>query len=445
MAAGRLKRSVVALAMAAFVAAMVLCDMRLTALSLTKPAQKVLRLYHHPLPNRAAASHASQIRATTRPDRLIVMQDHEDVIENWLDVAGASILHVDKHDDLELPEPSFACRPGGQGQGPLAGIRNNNFLLAAAFCSIASRLLWVHPDFRCDHCSYHSSSAAGTHRCEIGRTGNDGGAGKGEFVVRPLNRSSIQRGDVRACGASRPEWASPTARLVHTAPFELAVTPISLFSAGLTAEAAAGRGGWFLRPWILDFDLDYLVDDSQAPKMRGPPDIEFDHDAPRRHFDQDELERLRKWLAVRRIGFPRNIAAYDVRIGEPPQPIASQLLQERLYVLEGALRPLRANPPLRVCIVRSNWGGYTPIEQTAQLEAAAVGMLRRVFPSLQGVATEYRGRGTLNWSETEQLGRMLHAARRTKDKDGRLRPAHQGRTGGRGVLGRGLGGAEREH
>ena len=425
-----------------------------------------------------------------QPPRLVIVQDHGDVLPHWWVGAGASVLHVDKHDDLEMPESSFSSCENR------SGLRNNNFIMAAISCGHVSRVLWLHPEFQCMHCNYAGSEQPGIHRCQLGT------AHGGQYVVRPTDEAMQRRQLDQACGASSKEWALTQPRAAHS--FELAVFGVTSFArdvmqdnthpaGGLRrSEAASQFEGWFgasgggsaadaarpgywaaHRPWILDLDLDYFVDDSEAPKMRGPPDVDFDeagtllhmqclhtHEAPgakrrvhtrglgtltrqlihicmRTHVHAGVTRRfhprgLRKLLHFSK-NFPgdslvrerfENMLSYEIYTpAPPPVPLTAERLQARLSSLEIALRQLTSldRPPAVITIVRSNVGGYTPVEQTAWLEEEVLSFLRRLYPSAARSTVEYAGEWTLNGSATAALGQMLRTARRKHSHDHALK------------------------
>lgn len=332
------------------------------------------------------------------PARLLVVQDHGDVLPYWRSFASTAILHVDKHDDLELPERDFAC---ALSAGRPADIRNNNFLLAAAFCGVTQRVLWVHPSFSCAHCDYGPLSSVGRHECEIGRTHD------GSFMVRQLNSGLQSR--ALPCGAKeQSEVASGTASLSLSQRYDLTFTDIATFRS-LPESAGWGSSSGSTEPWLLDIDLDYFVDDKQSPKMLGMPDRLFDKRLSQR-FNVSELKRIQRWARGQGADLAL-LAMYDLYIARQPVPIIDKVQARRIAKLEDALRRHVAAPPAGITVVRSNVGGYTPIEATSRLEEAVLSMLRSVYPSLRGVQAEYRGDNTLNRSSTEILGRWLTAAR----------------------------------
>lgn len=344
---------------------------------------------HHPTPRR-----------TARP-RLLVIQDHASVFVQWRQFANASVLHVDKHDDLELPKRRFtSCNSSQKGL-----LDNNNFLLAAGYCGILRRVLWLQPAFECGHCAARAFSALGTHTCEIGRNHS------GDFLVRRTGPGW----EFPACGASGPsDVASKTTRLNSAGRLEMSATDIRSF------KTQPALGWWGVRPpeqehpWLLDIDLDFFVDDTESPKMRGMPDVPFDGRYQRR-FNVSKLVHLQRWVRSRGAKL-RRLAMYELLIQHPPKPMRKDVCARRVAQLDEALRHharTAAGPPAVVTLVRSNEGGYTPIEATPWLEAMVLGMLRRVYPSFRRVPTEYVGDNTLNGSDSRRFARWFAAARVT--------------------------------
>ena len=112
-----------------------------------------------------------------------IVQDHGSVYPVWATAATRggschhghnkpiSVLHIDKHDDLELPSLprgvlEVDCHQPSES--------NNDFMVAAVACGLVNRLLWVHPRFDCKHCDYrmfeewnHEHPDTPAHRCEV--------------------------------------------------------------------------------------------------------------------------------------------------------------------------------------------------------------------------------------------------------------------------------------
>jgi hypothetical protein len=202
--------------------------------------------------------------------------------------------------------------------------------------------------------------------------------------------------------------ASGTASLSLSQRYDLTFTDIATFRS-LPESAGWGSSSGSTEPWLLDIDLDYFVDDKQSPKMLGMPDRLFDKRLSQR-FNVSELKRIQRWARGQGADLAL-LAMYDLYIARQPDPIIDKVQARRIAKLEDALRRHAAAPPAGITVVRSNVGGYTPIEATSRLEEAVLSMLRSVYPSLRGVQAEYRGDNTLNRSSTEILGRWLTAAR----------------------------------
>jgi hypothetical protein len=135
---------------------------------------------------------------------LIAVGDHGEVFGWWAAAVQAgvcpsssiSVFHVDKHDDMELPEKIQGDarknavdwkRFVDASATPIeidprdVGLANNNFQLALVLTGAADRLFWLYPDFDCAHCDYGFEA---THACEVGL------ASDGEYISRPVHAMS---------------------------------------------------------------------------------------------------------------------------------------------------------------------------------------------------------------------------------------------------------------
>ena len=330
---------------------------------------------------------------------------------------------MDKHDDMATPEDEFppSCSSSH------AGINNHNFLTAAAVCRQARRVLWILPDFECNHCDYRGFTSSGMHECEVGRlqSRRPQEAGGAVYAVRPLDPAL--RDERKACGSQSSEWATMSESLSPSRAFTYAAMRVSQLATVLSCEGlhcvsnASLLKSWF-RPssssWALDLDLDYFVDDLEAPKMCGPPDHPFDHEGVADRFDSQRLVHMREGLGARGPGVRGSempplelLAEYDLYSAKrPSRSLDESRIASRINALERVLRSLAppSKPPRVITVVRSNIGGYTPVEATAHLESAVLQMLRRLWPD---IASAIYGEGTLNATDTAQLGVLLAGAR----------------------------------
>ena len=95
----------------------------------------------------------------------------------------------------------------------------------------------------------------------------------------------------------------------------------------------------------------------------------MDYHAEQR-FDMRALRGLERWLQSKRFSLDGMVPflMYTLFTHDTPAPLVSVRVAERIAQLEAALRRSTSSAPSLVTIARSNEGGYTPIEATAELE-----------------------------------------------------------------------------
>ena len=248
-------------------------------------------------------------------------------------------------------------------------------------------------------------------------------------VTRQATGAAIAiRGNYICRGGLNPD-APPTedaaTPLQHARPFLMAALPVASIRAPLSPGATSGRWPWAsateqasgnATPWILDVDLDYFVDDLEAPKMRGPPDVSLNHTVAQLNtrFYGKRVHALRRWLCGR-LPYPlcASYFSFEGYIAQPPNPMRPAVFAQRLEELAKVLRLLPA-PPCLVTVARSNVGGYTPIANTTVLENSLVDLVQRTFFGANPAAVRYVPWEALNASDLAEFVRRWNLAHRTK-------------------------------
>ena len=373
--------------------------------------------------------------------------------------SSLSVFHVDKHDDMELPEKSegtknpvdwkrFVRAPPGTPTIDVdprhSGLANNNFQLALVLTGAASRLFWLYPDFDCAHCDYGWEPS---HACEVGL------ADDGEYISRPVHPMSrddtVKHG--LACAAfdrtlSKQMFIQGSPHLTRTISLGQQYN-FSMMSASERRDGATMPREWFSsdQGWILDIDLDYFVDDEQSPKMghllleeglaRNPNkemqvmyesleklrlSLSDDESAPlpqlprsvEKMYSPKGLRRLLKWFCTLTHEFYCTSMLLFELFKVPFRAISAEHVRDRMGRLVQRLRETNMKPCM-ITVARSNIGGYTPLAATLELEEALLQMLRSELPN--GVAVMHTA--TAHSSPVhKQLMQLIDEARMPRPK-----------------------------
>ena len=136
-------------------------------------------------------------------------------------------------------------------------------------------------------------------------------------------------------------------------------------------EVLHGSASWFApgKMWVLDIDIDYLVEWSETP----------DGNAPRSDMMNGlRIHRILRWLCKLTVQCRRIV--YELELEPPTKLEISQAeIADRVAGIEELLRDLLPSRPCLVTIARSNQGGFTPLRWTMAMEDAVVAMLERVY------------------------------------------------------------------
>lgn len=407
-----------------------------------------------------------------------VVAYHGHAIAAWRDMirsgkcrAGAALVHVDKHADMEPPwvvlepdvQPLVASLlerlgPTMQTNISITGfthpcsshcrmncscfLRNNNFITTAAMDGIIDQILWLYPDFPCSQCGYGRSQR---HSCLMARATDDG------CVTIQRERSQSQRNDSHRTSALSCAENVETARDTPSlAPMARGLRrhytlEVSSVSSALGADHSVNNervlSAQSLRDdadWILDVDLDFLVPDEESPKARNiqmynldSSSSELPEELARQVFDWDAVEQAKRW-ACKAMTALTDLCAVSVQsqlVGGRPLPLQPHTVRSRLSHVERLLTTQwgARRPPCAVTIARSLEGGYTPIAHTRLLEEQVVAMIRRVFHSRHW---RYDTSRTVLTTVLDELSRRIEAARRPSPSvirsEGRARKDAQG-------------------
>lgn len=348
-----------------------------------------------------------------------VMQNHGEayyVMEHLIrsgtcpaDPGGITVLHIDHHDDMGLPNFQLdTLRPGGcrlQNDSECA-LDNANFLLAAHIRTGAlKRILWLYPP----HLMHADSTEASSHPiipphvCVLGTARVPRRDGRQYYSHRSSPSSAWgleRRFSLFTCGSSpaneEGSAVEEAARNVRAAArrrssfrreeyvelagreYELAVLSSAAALSARWQRRLLANGTWFARSasgasWILDLDLDYLVRREEAAPSEYLSAVHERASPLRRHYAEGArllcaltrqcLDILSEWLRP-----------------PPAKPVIERAeAEERLSTLRHVLRGLLPARPCAVTLARSNEGAFTPLGATLMLEDAALDMLRELY------------------------------------------------------------------
>lgn len=378
--------------------------------------------------------------------------------------AGATVVHVDKHDDMQPPQilreaefqrfgPDFreilGLNDSNASLDALAltcdahcnsacrcVLQNNNFITTAVMLGLASHVLWLYPDFHCAQCAYERVPL---HQCELL-------ADNGDLRFRPsaAPSSTVAEGSSRItpCGthiewdahrrvltaiASESPLLSSSRGIVRTRgptrySFEACAVGEALGSQPPRINASSHRPGSEGAGWILDFDLDFLVPDNESPRMRnlrhqtpGTDESEGAQLSPSQVeslFDKDRLASVRQWAcaAMPILADMCDVVFLAQLTVEPPQPPSRAEVARRLSGIEMLLTRHwgASRPPCAITVARSLEGGYTPIGYARLLEEETVAMVRRVFHRTKWAYSTAR---TVDASVLSELSDRIDVAR----------------------------------
>ena len=363
----------------------------------------VLLLYH--LLSSGSAAERPPETASALP--LAIFHDHGVALDSWMTHCPAgrlSVLHIDKHDDLEVPENvawvrKYKCRKHTR--------RNNDFIVAAAACDRVDRVAWIRGDFASSSGMREYEPA---HRCRIGRLSAESACTQvfgerrtckaGEYAFAPMDlvpSAGLQHGggsgarcdpfpERGACASFGPCVTNASA-LQDTSEYEFAVMREAEAVRGASVLGSLGNvSEWLLgaeaRPWILDVDLDYFVDDLHSPKTAA----------------------LQKSALGELVGEVTSAAEVDalcegfMELADAAGTSASvccDLVFELMILpkvprlnwqeVRHSMRQLRIllqgmpTPPCLVTVARSIVGLYTPLADALELEQRTLGLLEEVF------------------------------------------------------------------
>ena len=309
---------------------------------------------------------------------------------------NVAILHIDHHDDMQLPEAGFEsmepaqCDPDRESECPL---HNDNQQLATVIKSAGAvnRTLWLYPAYK------GTEWVTPPHVCVVGKNSHGryshrtiagewwGLEDAGQHVVPP------GRGFV--CG-STPYFAAPGGdehdptrptrepldAFERVATYEYAqasLADVGLRSASRDPAVVAvrdvlhGNSSWFLpgKAWVLDIDIDYLVERPET-SVGNPSRTDV--------IRAIRIERTLDWLCDLTVQCSRIVSELDLE--PPPKPEISQVeIADRVAGVEVVLRDLLPSRPCLVTIARSNQGAFTPLRWTMAMEDAVIAMLERLY------------------------------------------------------------------
>jgi hypothetical protein len=413
---------------------------------------------------RALQPHAESMRTKAE---ITIIQTHGAALPVWrasitagICPTGATVVHVDKHDDMEPPQitreadfqrfapiyreilglsnsnsslDELALQCGAHCTSACRCVlQNNNFITTAVLLGLVSHILWLFPDFPCAHCAYERMPL---HECEM--LSNHG---KGDLVFRPdaqtVARSSAADGSSTPCG-THLEWdvqrrvltaAAGASELLSSSRGVMRAREPRQYSyeARAISEAIGANPPHTAKldgAWILDVDLDFLVTDDESPRMRNiwhQPGAGTDDGAElsaaeiAARFDAAKLARVQRWAcdAMPALTDMCNVVFRAQLVAGPPPSLPRPEVARRLSGVEKMLRQRwgASRPPCAVTVARSLEGGYTPVAHARLLEEQVVAMVRRVF---HGTDWTYSTSRTVNASVLDELSRRIEAARRS--------------------------------
>ena len=319
---------------------------------------------------------------------------------------GLAILHIDHHDDMELPGPGIELMKPAQCNAdyePGCPLHNDNQLLATIIKSAGAvnRIMWLYPAYTTQ------TITTAPHTCVLGKAHAVNGRYSHRTVLGKwwgLENASEQvqpPGMGIVCG-STPFFKSPgmyeydPTRPLHEplnaykplVKYDFAMTALSHVLPRATStdpavvavrEVVHGIASWFppKKPWILDIDLDYLIQREETadgnPHLKAGTGQDFKHTL--------------SWLCNLTVQCHRIMHEREL---EPPlkPEITDAEIRERVSGVYRVLKALLPSRPCLITIARSNQGAFTPLRWTMAIEDAILVMLEQLY-GRQPIGVQY--------------------------------------------------------
>lgn len=313
---------------------------------------------------------------------VFVSNDHGEALAEWLAVAAEqrfsgklSVLHIDKHNDLNVPEHPEVF----QGHWLEDGVERDeiarsvdlvNFQLAAVWVGLVNRIIWV------------KQGGGSSSECPDGFASS-----------LKLNRASqnFEEGIPRCEGEVSPEEADGNVSVAFLAQ--------ELYDAELLEPLVVQKLVARLReqPYILDLDLDFFVWGASTPEPRPAWIIDGQNqsflDACRRWTDPEcstMTELAQRGVALETWALDEQSIANVFKLSPAEQLLLAQQLrrrrprtnvekvQEQFRRLSLLLHQLQDSPPVLVTIARST-DRYARLVDIPLLESMAMKLLGSVW------------------------------------------------------------------
>ena len=361
-----------------------------------------------------------------------VSNNHGDALHEWLSTARShagplAVLHVDAHNDLNVPRPAALWRHAAEHWRSNATLRDEivssvdhiDFQLAAVHLGVTDRVIWVKQSDTIGSPCVHSVNSL-----------------QFDDASASFEGDAVLLSDTYDASAERAAWADRHYAF-HEVPEHSLLQPAVARTLSTLLNQPAG--------WILDIDLDVFVHGASRPGR--PPWVRTSHSSA---FPFDECGRLLSacprwsdtrrcavWEALEAVASGNGIescageceglhtderlcvqafAGYARALPRTPglhvaerallveQLHSSAVVQEataasiaRLEALLGGIE----RPPLALTIARSV-DGYTRVADVAALEVAVLEMVGRVFAGATRPCVRYAS-GTAPIEALQQL------------------------------------------